>query len=232
MRPCAYEHVVDPAVEPELERLFEVVSGYFGLLAEPTRLKILNAICEGERSVTDIVERVGSSQTERLPSSESHVRTRRTEAPAGGGNRVLFGQRSEHRHAVPRRLRADRRPAGRSVGTEPHAQAVHAGGEVEEAKTEEMDGAGRQLGGGAWTHRRRAREPLAGRCRTRGDALATRFPEGRSRGGRSHSRVEWIGRSCRGGQRRTARRSARGHVRSARRWQLGRTEARRSSRPA
>jgi DNA-binding transcriptional ArsR family regulator len=50
-------------MEPELERLFEVVSGYFGLLAEPTRLKILNAICEGERSVTDIVERVGSSQT-------------------------------------------------------------------------------------------------------------------------------------------------------------------------
>jgi DNA-binding transcriptional ArsR family regulator len=50
-------------VEPELDRLFETVSGYFGLLAEPTRLKILNAICEEERSVSDIVERVGSSQT-------------------------------------------------------------------------------------------------------------------------------------------------------------------------
>jgi DNA-binding transcriptional ArsR family regulator len=50
-------------VEPELERLFEVVSGYFGLLAEPTRLKILNTICDQERSVSDIVERVGSSQT-------------------------------------------------------------------------------------------------------------------------------------------------------------------------
>jgi DNA-binding transcriptional ArsR family regulator len=50
-------------VEPELERLFEVVSGYFGLLAEPTRLKILNTICDQERSVSDIVDRVGSSQT-------------------------------------------------------------------------------------------------------------------------------------------------------------------------
>jgi DNA-binding transcriptional ArsR family regulator len=50
-------------MEPELERLYEVVSDYFGLLAEPTRLKILSAICDGERSVSDIVERVGASQT-------------------------------------------------------------------------------------------------------------------------------------------------------------------------
>jgi DNA-binding transcriptional ArsR family regulator len=50
-------------VEPELERLFERVSGYFALLSEPTRLKILNAICDGERSVSEIVERTGASQT-------------------------------------------------------------------------------------------------------------------------------------------------------------------------
>ena len=50
-------------MDPELDRLFEVVSGYFGLLAEPTRLKILNAICEGELSVNEIVEQVGSTQT-------------------------------------------------------------------------------------------------------------------------------------------------------------------------
>ncbi|MBC8118279.1 MAG: winged helix-turn-helix transcriptional regulator [Burkholderiaceae bacterium] len=50
-------------MDPELDRLFEVVSGYFGLLSEPTRLKILNAICDGELSVTDIVERVESTQT-------------------------------------------------------------------------------------------------------------------------------------------------------------------------
>jgi DNA-binding transcriptional ArsR family regulator len=51
------------AAEPELDRLLERVSGYFSLLAEPMRLKILNAICEEERSVGDIVERVGSTQT-------------------------------------------------------------------------------------------------------------------------------------------------------------------------
>lgn len=50
-------------MEPELERLYEVVSAYFGLLAEPTRLKILNAICDNERSVSEIVECVGATQT-------------------------------------------------------------------------------------------------------------------------------------------------------------------------
>jgi DNA-binding transcriptional ArsR family regulator len=50
-------------LEPELEHLFERVSGYFALLAEPTRLKILNAICDGERSVSEIVDRTGASQT-------------------------------------------------------------------------------------------------------------------------------------------------------------------------
>jgi DNA-binding transcriptional ArsR family regulator len=50
-------------MDPELDRLFEVVSGYFGLLSEPTRLKILNAICDGELTVSDIVQRVESTQT-------------------------------------------------------------------------------------------------------------------------------------------------------------------------
>lgn len=51
------------ATDPDLERLFATVSGFFGLLAEPTRLKILNSLCDGERSVNDIVERVASTQT-------------------------------------------------------------------------------------------------------------------------------------------------------------------------
>ncbi|HYS14443.1 MAG TPA: metalloregulator ArsR/SmtB family transcription factor [Burkholderiaceae bacterium] len=50
-------------MEPELERVFDTVSAYFALLAEPTRLKILNALCDGERSVNDVVERVSSTQT-------------------------------------------------------------------------------------------------------------------------------------------------------------------------
>jgi len=62
MRRCAYAHI-GRRMDPELNRLFEVVSGYFGLLSEPTRLKILNAICDGELSVSEIVDRVESTQT-------------------------------------------------------------------------------------------------------------------------------------------------------------------------
>ncbi len=51
------------ALEPELDHVFNTVSAYFALLAEPTRLKILNALCDGERSVTDVVAHVESTQT-------------------------------------------------------------------------------------------------------------------------------------------------------------------------
>jgi DNA-binding transcriptional ArsR family regulator len=50
-------------LDAELDRLFERVAGYFTLLGEPTRLKILNALCDAERSVGDIVAHTGASQT-------------------------------------------------------------------------------------------------------------------------------------------------------------------------
>ena len=46
----------------DMERLFEDVSHYFSLLSQPTRLKILYAVCQGERAVNDIVEQVQSTQ--------------------------------------------------------------------------------------------------------------------------------------------------------------------------
>lgn len=46
----------------QLNALFELVSGYFSLLAEPVRLRILYSLCNGERSVNDIVTETGSSQ--------------------------------------------------------------------------------------------------------------------------------------------------------------------------
>lgn len=46
----------------ELDQLFLRVSRYFGLLSEPTRLKILHTLCDGERPVTDIVAAIGSTQ--------------------------------------------------------------------------------------------------------------------------------------------------------------------------
>jgi DNA-binding transcriptional ArsR family regulator len=47
----------------ELDELFESVAGYFRLLAEPTRLKVIRAICRDERSVTDIVNETGITQS-------------------------------------------------------------------------------------------------------------------------------------------------------------------------
>lgn len=46
----------------EMEEVFERVSNYFAVLAEPMRLKILYALCDGERAVADIVNRIGSTQ--------------------------------------------------------------------------------------------------------------------------------------------------------------------------
>ncbi len=47
----------------DLERVFEEVSSYFSVMAEPTRLKILHAICQEEKAVNAIVEEVGGTQT-------------------------------------------------------------------------------------------------------------------------------------------------------------------------
>ena len=46
----------------QMVELFEEVASYFSLLCEPTRLKILHAVCNGERSVGEIVNAVGSTQ--------------------------------------------------------------------------------------------------------------------------------------------------------------------------
>lgn len=47
----------------ELGRVFETVSRYFALLSEPMRIRILHAICDGERSVSEIVDETGATQT-------------------------------------------------------------------------------------------------------------------------------------------------------------------------
>ncbi len=47
----------------ELHALFEMVSRYFSVLSEPTRLNILHALCDGECSVGDIVIATESTQT-------------------------------------------------------------------------------------------------------------------------------------------------------------------------
>ena len=46
-----------------LDEVFAVVARYFGMLSEPTRLKILHAICRDEQCVTAIVAATGATQT-------------------------------------------------------------------------------------------------------------------------------------------------------------------------
>jgi DNA-binding transcriptional ArsR family regulator len=47
----------------EMSEVFEVVARYFSILSEPARLRILHCICRSEKSVGQIVEESGLSQT-------------------------------------------------------------------------------------------------------------------------------------------------------------------------
>ncbi len=47
----------------EIDEIFGEVAQYFSVMSEPTRLKIIHAICQAERTVTEIVEATGSTQS-------------------------------------------------------------------------------------------------------------------------------------------------------------------------
>jgi DNA-binding transcriptional ArsR family regulator len=47
----------------ELDPVFDAVAAYFSILSEPTRLKIMHAVCSGERPVSEIVAETGATQT-------------------------------------------------------------------------------------------------------------------------------------------------------------------------
>lgn len=47
----------------ELDPVFDAVATYFSMLSEPTRLRIVHTICAEEKSVSQIVEALGASQT-------------------------------------------------------------------------------------------------------------------------------------------------------------------------
>lgn len=46
----------------ETLQVFEQVAHYFGLLADPTRLRILSCLCGEERPVHEVVEKIGLTQ--------------------------------------------------------------------------------------------------------------------------------------------------------------------------
>ncbi|WP_291011872.1 metalloregulator ArsR/SmtB family transcription factor [Hydrogenophaga sp.] len=45
-----------------MHEVFESVARYFSVLGEPTRLRILHALCQGERCVNDIIKVAGLAQ--------------------------------------------------------------------------------------------------------------------------------------------------------------------------
>ncbi|MFP5406204.1 MAG: ArsR/SmtB family transcription factor [Gammaproteobacteria bacterium] len=47
----------------ELGEVFDAVSRYFTLLSEPARVRVLHAICQGEKTVSEIVALTGATQT-------------------------------------------------------------------------------------------------------------------------------------------------------------------------
>lgn len=47
----------------ELDPVFSSVASYFGVLAEPTRLKIMHTLCQGEKTVGEVVAATGATQT-------------------------------------------------------------------------------------------------------------------------------------------------------------------------
>lgn len=61
---AARRHAADGAKSgDELAEVFAAVAGYFHLLSDPTRLRILHSICDQHRSVSAIVAATGSTQT-------------------------------------------------------------------------------------------------------------------------------------------------------------------------
>jgi DNA-binding transcriptional ArsR family regulator len=47
----------------ELDPVFDTVAAYFAVLSEPTRLKIMHALCLGEKTVSQVMAETGATQT-------------------------------------------------------------------------------------------------------------------------------------------------------------------------
>ncbi|MBU6438021.1 MAG: winged helix-turn-helix transcriptional regulator [Betaproteobacteria bacterium] len=91
----------DSAPPVELDAVFEQASDLFAVLSAPSRLKILHFLCDGERSVNDILEFVGSSQ----PNVSQHLGLMYRAGILGkrkDGNQVLYRVVSERATSICR----------------------------------------------------------------------------------------------------------------------------------
>lgn len=55
---------MDPLVpeDDDAGRVFELAAELFGVLSTPLRLRILSALCDGERSVSQLLEKIDTTQ--------------------------------------------------------------------------------------------------------------------------------------------------------------------------
>lgn len=56
------KHSIGNLSPAAMERVFQHVAQYFDVLSEPSRLRIMYAVCSGEKSVSEVVQLCGSSQ--------------------------------------------------------------------------------------------------------------------------------------------------------------------------
>lgn len=66
MRSCSYSRIEKMENEKPTDGItdaFGIVASYFSVLSEPMRLRIMHAICEEEKTVSQIVEELGATQT-------------------------------------------------------------------------------------------------------------------------------------------------------------------------
>jgi ArsR family transcriptional regulator len=54
--------LIDDKDTAESGRVFELAAELFGVLAAPMRLRILSALCDGERSVSQLLEKIDTTQ--------------------------------------------------------------------------------------------------------------------------------------------------------------------------
>ena len=65
-------------------RVFELAAELFGILATPTRLRILNALCDKEKSVSELLAEIDTTQPDRKSTrlNSSHIQKSRMPSSA------------------------------------------------------------------------------------------------------------------------------------------------------
>ena len=62
---------IDISARPDADAVFESVAELFALLATPVRLKIIGALCHGEKNVSQLLEQIDTTQ----PNMSQHLAT-------------------------------------------------------------------------------------------------------------------------------------------------------------